>query len=48
MYNKNCFAYKEKNNKKLCSALNYICCKGCKFFKTKQDYEKNVAPLKHK
>lgn len=48
MYKKNCFAYKDKGYKKICSALNHISCDGCKFYKTKQEYETYVAPLKNK
>ena len=42
-----CFACKEvSENKLVCSALQLADCRGCKFFKTEEDYNKNVKPLK--
>ena len=44
-----CFACKEVANGVLkCSALQNANCRGCKFFKTQEDYEKNVKPLERK
>ncbi len=48
MYKKDCFVYKEKDGKKICTALNNISCNGCKFYKTKDYYIKYVEPLEHK
>lgn len=48
MYKKDCFAYKEKNGKKICSALTSMSCDNCKFYHTKAYYDLHVAPLKHK
>ncbi len=48
MYKKDCFAYKEKDGKKICTALKNISCNGCKFYKTKDYYIKYVEPLEHK
>ena len=49
MYKKNCFAFKRnKEGHVTCTALKHIDCDYCKFFKTKEDYKKNVEPLKSK
>ena len=46
--NKNCFAIINRNNVYLCSCLkNVYTCRDCKFFKTREDYRLNVAPLKY-
>ncbi len=47
MYQKDCFAFKKMLTGSIrCSALNLIDCRNCKFYKTKENYEKNVLPLK--
>lgn len=44
-----CFAFREVyKNKLVCNALQLADCRGCKFFKTQEDYDKNVKPLKRK
>lgn len=44
-----CFAFSEKFGKFCCLALNDIDnCYNCHFFRSKEDYEKNVAPLEYK
>lgn len=45
-----CFAFSQKNNCTICLALNLkrMNCHNCKFFKTKAEYDKNVAPLEYK
>lgn len=48
MYRKECFAYKENGKRKYCSALKDLDCRGCKFFKTHEEYMQKVAPLKYK
>lgn len=49
VFNVNCFASKEVARGVLkCTALQDANCLGCKFFKTQEDYDKNVKPLKHK
>lgn len=48
MYRKNCFAYKEKDGQKYCTALLEMKCEGCKFFKTHAEYNSKVRPLQNK
>lgn len=49
MYKKDCFAFKRYSSGYIqCSALTHIQCYGCKFYRTRSDYNKNVAVLKHK
>lgn len=44
-----CFACKEVSKNVLkCTALQNADCRGCKFFRTLEDYNKNVKPLKRK
>lgn len=48
-YKTNCFGYfVTQSGRVKCSALMHIDCQNCKFFKTRNDYIKNVLPLKHK
>lgn len=43
-----CFGYwKNSHGTVNCRALQNADCRGCKFFKTQEDYNKNVKPLKH-
>lgn len=45
----NCFACKEVEvGAYKCTALQKIDCKGCKFYKTKEEYNRSVRPLRHK
>ena len=45
----NCFGvYFDKDNNLKCNALNHLNCQSCKFFKTKEEYNISVAPLRHK
>lgn len=48
MYKKDCFAYREKEGIKFCSALLEMQCYGCKFYKTKSYYQEHILPLRHK
>ena len=41
-----CFACKEVSNRLICNALQDADCRCCKFFRTQEDYIKNVMPLK--
>lgn len=43
-----CFAYKEKEGQKICTALKQLECDGCKFYHTKGYYDRYVKPLKYK
>lgn len=45
----NCFGYfKSPTGVVKCKALQDADCRGCKFYKSQEDYSKYVAPLKHK
>lgn len=48
MYRKDCFAFKETKEGYICKALQDINCTKCKFFKTKEEYNEKVKPLKYK
>lgn len=49
LYKKECFAYfKSSLGVEKCKALNVLNCEHCRFFRTLEDYNKNVSPLKHK
>ena len=47
-YKTSCFGYIEKNGYCKCSALMDIECQNCRFFKTKEYYDKYIKPLKNK
>lgn len=48
-FNVDCFACKEVGKGILkCNALQDSDCRGCHFFRTMEDYQKNVEPLRHK
>lgn len=46
---KDCFGhFVTQSGKVQCSALKEMDCKECKFYRTQDDYNKNVKPLKYK
>lgn len=49
MYKKDCFAFHKYTTGLIkCNALVSMSCNNCKFYRTKEDYSKNVAILEHK
>ena len=39
---KDCFAYRKNVNEEICVALKYPMCDGCKFYKEKEQYRKEL------
>ena len=48
MLRTDCFAFWSRNGRVKCEALQRIDCMGCKFYKTQEEYDKKVKPLKYK
>ncbi len=49
MFKRDCFAFHKYSTGLIkCNALVSMCCANCKFYRTKEDYAKNVAPLERK